>query len=404
MRKIVWMAAGVSMLVNVVNVAHAQSSVTLYGIVDNGIGYQSSATTLGSTAGGHSIVKMTTGVFAADRLGVKGAEDLGGGTQAIFTLEQGFNAANGTESVSGLGFSRLAYVGLTNPVYGTLSAGRVYSAYYTLLQPYSPEPRLTGYYAAHPGDIDGTDTDYHENNTVVYTSPNYRGLTISGEYSFGGVAGSLNAGSAWSAGAQYINGPFGIAAAFWRINNSTPGGGAWGASSATGNNGAQIGVSAINVGYQTAQAQQRFAVAGGYAINSAWDFSLMYSNVQYIPGTHSAFTDTAIFNTAGAVLHFKPSPAVDLSAGYAYTRATDANRISSAAQYHQFTLSEVYSLSKATSLYAIEGFQRASGQTLGINGSGDIVNAVASNGDGANAQPSSSRSQVVGGIGLMHKF
>jgi predicted porin len=262
--------------------------VTLYGIVDNGIGYQSSATTLGSTAGGHSIVKMTTGVFAADRLGVKGAEDLGGGTQAIFALEQGFNAANGAESVSGLGFSRLAYVGLTNPVYGTLSAGRVYSAYYTLLQPYSPEPRLTGYYAAHPGDIDGTDTDYHENNTVVYTSPNYRGLTISGEYSFGGVAGSLNAGSAWSAGAQYINGPFGIAAAFWRINNSTPGGGAWGASSATGNNGAQIGVSAINVGYQTAQAQQRFAVAGGYAINSAWDFSLMYSNVQYIPGTQSS--------------------------------------------------------------------------------------------------------------------
>jgi predicted porin len=401
MRKLVWMAAGASMLANV---AHAQSSVTLYGVVDNGLGYQSSATTLGSTAGGHSIVKMTTGVFAADRIGLKGAEDLGGGTQAIFDLEQGFSAATGAEGTSGLMFNRLAYVGLTNQTYGTLSAGRVYSAYYTLLQPYSPEPKLTGYYAAHPGDIDGTDTDFHENNTLAYTSPNIRGLTISGEYSFGGVAGSLNAGSAWSAGAQYISGPFGIAAAFWRINNSTPGGGAWGASSATGNNGAQIGVSAINVGYQTAQAQQRFAVAGGYAFNSAWDFSLMYSNTQYIPGTHSAFTDTAIFNTVAGVLHFKPTVSLDLSAGYAYTRATAANRIASAATYNQFNLSQVYSLSKTTAIYALEGFQRASGQTLGINGGGDIVNAVASIGDGANAQPSSSRSQVVGGIGLMHKF
>lgn len=401
MRKIVWMAAGASVLANI---AHAQSSVTLYGIVDNGIGYQSSATTLGSTSGGHSLVKMTTGVYAADRFGLKGVEDLGAQTKAIFALEQGFNAANGAESVSGLMFSRLAYVGLTNPAYGTLTAGRVYSAYYTLLQPYSPEPRLTGYYAAHPGDIDGTDTDYHENNALVYTSPNFHGLTFSGEYSFGGVAGSTNAGSAWSAGAQYTHGPFGIAAAIWRINNSTPGGGPWGASSATSNNGAQIGISAINLGYQTAQAQQRFAVGGGYAFNQAWDVSVMYSNTQYIPGIHSAFTDTAIFNTVGAVLHYAPSPVLDLAAGYAYTRATTANKISSAAQYNQFNLSEVYSLSKATALYAMEGFQRANGQTLGINGGGDIINAVASAGDGGNAQPASSRSQVVGGVGLMHKF
>ncbi|MBN3758627.1 porin, partial [Paraburkholderia sp. Tr-20389] len=58
--------------------AFAQNSVTLYGIVDNGIGYQSSSTTLGSTAGGHSAVKMVTGVWAGSRFGLKGAEDLGG--------------------------------------------------------------------------------------------------------------------------------------------------------------------------------------------------------------------------------------------------------------------------------------------------------------------------------------
>ena len=95
---------------------------------------------------------------------------------------------------------------------------------------------------------------------------------------------------------------------------------------------------------------------------------------------------------------------MDLTAGYAYTRATSANGISSPAKYNQINFTEAYSLSKATSLYAAEGFQRASGQTLGINGAGDIVDAVASNGDGANSQPSSSRSQFVAGVGLMHKF
>jgi predicted porin len=401
MRKIFWTATSALVLANS---AYAQSSVTLYGVVDNGLGYQSSATPLGSTKGGESVLKMITGVWAADRVGLKGAEDLGGQTKTIFQLEQGLNTATGAEAVTGVAFSRMAFVGLTNPTYGTLTSGREYSAYYTLLQPYTPEPKLTGYYGSHPGDIDAMDTDYHVNNSLVYMSPNFSGLTLGGSYALGGVAGSVNAGSSWSVGAQYINGPLGIAAAFWRINNSTPGGGAFGTSSAASNAGAQIGVSAINAGYDTAQAQQRFAVAGGYAFNQAWDVSFTYSNVQYIPGSNSLYTQTAIFNTAGAVLHYKPTAAWDLAAGYAYTRATTANGIASSAQYNQFNMSQYYSLSKRTGFYLIEGMQRASGQTLGINGASDIVAAVASIGDGANSTPASSRSQVIAGVGLSHKF
>ncbi len=56
----------------------AQNSVTLYGIIDSGFGYQSSQTTLGSTSGGHSAVKMINGVWAGSRFGLKGTEDLGG--------------------------------------------------------------------------------------------------------------------------------------------------------------------------------------------------------------------------------------------------------------------------------------------------------------------------------------
>ncbi|ABC36115.1 porin [Burkholderia thailandensis] len=381
--------------------AHAQSSVTLYGIVDNGIAYQSSSTSLGSTTGGRSAVKMSTGVWAGSRFGLKGSEDLGGGSKAIFQLESGFSTANGTSQFAGGIFTRQAWVGLTNPTYGTLTAGRQYTAYYTLLSPYSPTTWLTGYFGAHPGDIDSLDTSYRTNNSLVYMSPKFYGFTFGGSYAFGGQPGSVNAGSTWSAGIQYMNGPLGIAAAFQRVNNSTSGGGDWGANSTTSNGGAQTAVSAINNGYKTAQAQQRVAVTAGYQFSSAWDISVSYSNVQYIPGVNSAFRNTAIFNTAGAVLHFKPSAQWDFAGGYAYTRATQSNGITSAAQYHQFTLSQYYSLSKRTGLYAVEAYQRANGKTLA---GGKIIDATASIGDGFNTSPSSSRSQVGVGVGLIHRF
>ena len=383
--------------------AHAQSSVTLYGIVDAGIGYQSSATSLGKTSGGHSLVKMAQGIWAGSRFGLKGGEDLGGGTRAIFQLEEGFNSANGTEQTTGLMFSRTAYVGVANQQYGTVTMGRQYAPYYSLLAPYSPTNWLTGAYGAHPGDLDSLDTIYRINNAVVYTSPNIAGFTVSGMYAFGGVPGSTNAGSTWSVAANYIRGPVGLAVGFERLNNSTSGGGAWGANSTANSNG-EPGVSGITNGFQTAQAQQRFAVTGGYAFNSQWDISASYSNVQYIAGAGSKFFDTQIWNTGGVVLHYKPIAALDLAAGYSYTRATRANGITSAASYQQFNLSQYYSLSKRTGLYFVEAYQRAGGQTLGTDGAGNIINATADIGDGQNSAPSSSRSQVAGAIGIVHRF
>jgi predicted porin len=104
------------------------------------------------------------------------------------------------------------------------------------------------------------------------------------------------------------------------------------------------------------------------------------------------------------VLHFKPITALDLAAGYSYTRATQANGISSSARYQQFNLSQYYSLSKRTGLYALEVYQRAGGQTLGTNGVASIINATADIGDGQNSAPSSSRSQFAGGVGIIHRF
>lgn len=381
----------------VATAAQAQSSVTLYGIVDTGLQWQNNSTSVGSTTGGKSLVRMGQGVWAGSRFGLKGSEDLGGGTKTIFTLEQGFNSATGASSTAGLEFHRQAFVGLTNSSYGTLTAGRQYTPYYTLLSPWSPTTWLTGAYGAHPGDIDSLDTNYRTNNQFVYTSPSIYGFTFSGGYAFGGVAGSVAADSVWSVAAQYKNGPFGIGVGFQKIKNTATATAAW--NSAASNNGAEQAVSSINNGYKTATGQQRIGVTAGYQFTPALDISVSYTNVQYIPGAGSTFHNEAIFNTAGAVLHWKATSVLDLAAGYSYTAASKSNGITSAAKYQQFNLSQYYSLSKRTGLYALEAYQHASGKTL--NGA-SIVNATAQIGDGIN--PSSNQNSVAVGAGIIHRF
>jgi predicted porin len=379
--------------------ALAQSSVTLYGIVDTGVGYLSSqAPSTGATKGGQSVVKLVEGVWGGERFGFKGVEDLGGGTRAIFQLEEGFNADTGALSKAGLMFSRASWVGLTNDTYGTFTAGRQYTPYYNMLAQYGPTPWLTGAFGAHPGDLDALDTDYRVNNALVYTSPSFAGLKISGMYALGGVAGAFNTGSSWSVGAQYVAGGAGIGVGFARFDNATSGGGAWSSSSTAYSGTGEQGESSITNGYQNAAAQQRFAVTGGYQFNPQWDVSASYSNVQYIAGPNSGFSTTAIFNTGGAVLHYRPVVSWDLAVGYSYTRATQANGVQDAASYQQINLTELYNLSKRTRIYVLEAFQRANGQTID---NGKVVTATAAI---AEQSAASSRSQFGATIGINHQF
>ena len=69
---------------------HAQSSVTMYGIMDAGIEYTNHA----APEGGSS-VKLKSGNKNTSRWGLRGVEDLGGGLKAVFRLESGIDLANG---------------------------------------------------------------------------------------------------------------------------------------------------------------------------------------------------------------------------------------------------------------------------------------------------------------------
>jgi predicted porin len=98
-------------------VAAAQSSVTLYGVLDVGL-KRDSATKW--TAWGVDGASYHT----PSRFGLKGSEDLGGGNRAIFDLQtSGFGMGDGKQKGGGFAFGREAYVGLSNAALGTVKAG-----------------------------------------------------------------------------------------------------------------------------------------------------------------------------------------------------------------------------------------------------------------------------------------
>ncbi|VVD79191.1 MULTISPECIES: porin [Pandoraea] len=369
--------------------AMAQSNVTLYGIIDDALTYS-------SNQNGKSNTYLRNGNLAGSRWGLRGTEDLGGGTRALFQLENGFDVNSGAFSTSGVMFNRQAFVGLKNDNLGTLTIGRQYTPYYLLVGTIGPTTYLTGATGAHPGDIDGLDTTIRINNSVTYTSPVLWGVTASLQYGFGGQAGAFSKGNMYSGALRYDGGPLSIAAGYLRMNN-VGGGTSWNSAS-TGS----FGTSAVNQGYVTADVLQHMAVAGIYTIGNV-TLGASYSNVQYKPGAASLFHDTAVFNTAGVHASWIVAPQWRLAAAYSYTAASKSNGISDAATYHQVSLAQVYSLSKRTSLYALEAWQHASGKSLSANAS-SIINAGPVVGDSQNSTPSSTSSQFVGMLGIRVDF
>ncbi|AFK61531.1 outer membrane porin protein [Advenella kashmirensis WT001] len=113
-----------ALAVGFAGVAHAETSVTLYGIVDAGIGYQQTKVTQGDAFTKTRDIGLINGVRNGNRWGMKGVEDLGNGTSAIFQLESGFDLGNGRSAQGGRLFGRHAYVGLTGANWGTLTLGR----------------------------------------------------------------------------------------------------------------------------------------------------------------------------------------------------------------------------------------------------------------------------------------
>ena len=197
--------------------AQAQSSVTLFGLVDMSIGSNKAPGGLRQT--GVDSGKMTTSYF-----GMRGAEDLGGGLSAVFRLEgflQADTGASGRFSGDTL-FSRTASVGLSSKTLGTLTLGRNTTPLFISTVSFNPlgdsygyTPSTRHYFTS--GTVTG---DSAWNNSALYISPELGG------FKFGVIgaaaatkstgAGSSN-GSNWGANVGYAGGPLSAALVYQSV-------------------------------------------------------------------------------------------------------------------------------------------------------------------------------------------
>jgi predicted porin len=362
--------------------AMAQSSVTLYGLIDEGLNYT-------SNTGGHSNVQMESGFAQGSRWGLKGSEDLGGGTKAVFQLENGFDVNSGQLGQGGRMFGRQAYVGLSSQQFGTLTMGRQYDSVVDYLAPLTANGNWAGYLLSHPYDNDNTDNSFRLNNSVKYTSNTYGGVTFGGLYGFSNQAGGFADNRSYSFGAQYVGAAVTVAAAYMQINN--PGGTAAGSLATDDTN-------------FFAGRQQVWGAGINYTIGPTV-LGAVYSHTSLNNATGSVYVGnfanpaTSLkFDNFEVNAKYQFMKAAYVGAMYNYTIAHfDSNAGNSTPKYHQLGLMVDYTLSNRTDVYVQGMYQHASG---GGSLAAPLNTAYIT---GADA-PSTSPNQVMTRIGIRHTF
>lgn len=332
---------------------HAQSSVTLYGLIDEGLDYTS------NVQGKHAW-EMQSGYLQGSRWGLRGREDLGGGNAALFVLENGFNVNTGKLGQGGREFGRQAYVGLSNNSLGSVTLGRQYDSVVDYLAATTSNGAWGGFIFSHPYDNDNTDNSFRISNSVKYTSPIIHGLQFGGLYGFSNTAGAFANNRAMSVGAKYTYGPLLFAASYMNIDN--PGAGANGA---------------LTTDATFVAARQRVYGAGLTYTLGASAFGLSYSNASFSQPTATSYTSSSITPLTGKLtdLRFQNfeanwllrlNPAFSLGAAYTYTLGDfDATSGTKAPKWHSVALTGDYSLSKRTDVYLQGAYQRTAGDRTG---------------------------------------
>jgi GBP family porin len=369
-------------LIGAAGAAHAQSSVTLYGLIDTGL-------TFSNNSGGERSYQQASGVVNGDRWGLRGTEDLGNGLKAVFVLESGFNLSNGKAGQNGRLFGRQAFVGLSGNQFGAVTLGRQYDSVVDYLGPLALNgTQYGGTLASHPFDNDNLNNSVRINNAVKFQSVDFGGFKFGALYGFSNAAGSFADSRAYSAGASYTFGGLTAAAAYLQLNaggSATNPAGAVAAGDSTFNasrqrtygGGLSYAFGAANVGFVFTQTQLNNASSiGSAASGQAAGFALN--------------GDTARFTNYEVNGRYSLTPAWTVAGAYTFT---DARLNGARPKYNQFTLQTDYALSKRTDVYAEAAYQHVHG--TGNSGiTADIVGMSASSTD----------TQVVGTVGIRHRF
>ncbi|TKC81244.1 porin [Trinickia terrae] len=368
-------------LLGAAGASHAQSSVSLYGVIDDSVQYVN-RTTNASGTGNSSFLGLAGGNLQGPRWGLKGQEELGNGLKTIFQLENGFDPNVGTLSQGSREFGRQAYVGLTHDSYGTFTMGRQYDPVVDLVQGLTAD-NYWGSTFTTPGDVDNNDNSSRTNNSLKYASPTYAGFQYELFYALGGVAGAMGSGQTWSLAATYATGPFSVAAGYIVFDNTNTGRKGTFSSSATSS---PAFYTQINSEFASAKSVNVASLAGQY-VAGPFTFGLRYSNALYKHDAASSFAVTQRYDVGAGFANYQISPVALVGLGYTFTHGKG----NGSQTYNQVSLGGDYNLSKRTDVYLVGAYQRAGGE--------GVYASVADYG-----YASTSKSQAIASLGIRHKF
>ncbi|OWY28007.1 porin [Herbaspirillum robiniae] len=373
--------------------AQAQSSVTIYGIVDTGIAYSSKVT--GAPGGGTgSKFGLNSGVIQGSRIGFKGVEDLGGGLSAVFNLETGFTnddgGLQGGDNVTSSNlFRRKSVVGLAGG-FGTVLVGRQ-TDYADTISAYTAVADFGGVIQNSGSNLNRLQ-GVRSNNSISYTTTNLGGFTGNLIYGFGETAGKTSAGQAFGIGGKYENGPLGLGLNYYQSKaGATPSDVSL--IPAAGTTTATVITNTANVG---SSAQKVLNVVASYQFGPARVYA-NYSRVKQDLNTVGTAGFTAGTRTLAASKKadiyeigtaYALSPSLKLLAAVDHARA-DIDGSGTKGKLTQISLGADYWLSKRTDMYAFLSNMRAT----------DLVNPGVTGGS-----TGSDASQTAVIVGVRHKF
>jgi len=383
-----------------VGAAQAQSSVTVYGIID--YGYQSSYQRNVTGTIGTLTNQNTSGISGSgestSRLGFRGNEDLGGGASAFFTIEAALMTDQaGVFSSSSTG-NRQMFVGLGQKGLGSASLGIQYTPVHEAVGVTDPggannqngnviydrtggvgtaSSQVTSGTGTGTNSISGmsTNTSYtvRTANALVLKSENISGFTAKALFTQGGKDSNTTTQTidnfGWGLGADYTWNKLYVTAAYQAFSNQTLGGGVF----TPGYNGA-----GITDGINTKDNQQYYA--------ATYDFGILKAFAQYVNRKVTNYTNSNNYvsrsaQQVGVRAPITPTIQVWASAGTGSINA-GGNALTST-KFNGWQLGSDYMLSKRTNLYAIYGQTATSNNLMatayGTNTAGSTPNSYNAN-------------------------
>lgn len=368
---------GILLILGSISAANAQSSVTLYGIISVGMEAV-------NNAGGKSSYQMVSGALQPSRFGFRIREDLGAGNAVVADLENGFDNINGTLGQGGRLFGRQAWVGLSNPTWGTFTAGRQYDSFWDYFTSMATAVGNVGM-VDHPGDADNLIGTWRYSNSVKYVTPTFHGLNGEALYAFSNAPGAFGLNRAYSFGTGYQTDRFRIALAYVELDRP----GTTNANGAVSNDysGApflQFRTSPLNpsVGVRT---QRNYGIGGYYDFGNGLRWTAMIDQVRFNYLDQSSFTLTN-YDTSFA---YNITPSLLLVGAYIYSHGQYGG-LNASSHWNTGVISLDYYLSKRTDISLTNNFQHASGS---LAQAGFYLNA-----------PSTTGTQNIVMVGMRHKF